>query len=224
MDSRVSGHPVSHIRVRDLVFLALGILALIALFLYAPGDGIRAAAPRNDVPEPVPSIEPKISAASPVTCTGWAKTFFLTYINSGGADLTNATIVITVPMWTEVITSESTAGLIPGPNPGTVMWNLGTVTSTAILRELTLLIDPLLDPGTPLLLEAVFDADNAEAVLLSERLPGAAGETYYSVFTGPAKTDLKTSVRDNRLVILQQDGYPANEWENTPKGYVVDLP
>ncbi len=63
-----------------------------------------------------------------------------------------------------------------------------------------------------------------EAVLLTERLPGATNETYYSFFTGPARTDLKMSLRSKRLVILQEDGHPANEWENTPKGYVINLP
>lgn len=63
-----------------------------------------------------------------------------------------------------------------------------------------------------------------EAVLLTERLPGAATETYYSFFTGKARTDLKMSLRNNRLIILQEDGYPANEWENTPKGYVINVP
>jgi len=63
----------------------------------------------------------------------------------------------------------------------------------------------------------------AEAVLLTERLPGADHETYYSFFTGLARTDLKMSLLDDRLIILQQDGYPANEWENSPKGYVVTV-
>ena len=63
-----------------------------------------------------------------------------------------------------------------------------------------------------------------EAVLLTERLPGASNETYYSFFTGKARTDLKVSFRNNRLVILQEDGHPANEWENTPKGYAINLP
>jgi len=63
----------------------------------------------------------------------------------------------------------------------------------------------------------------AEAVLLTERLPGTTNETHYSFFTGPARTDLKMSLRNNRLVILQENGHPANEWENTPKGYVIDL-
>ena len=64
----------------------------------------------------------------------------------------------------------------------------------------------------------------AEAVLLTERLPGSATETYYSVFTGTAVADLKASVRGNRLVILQPDEHPINEWESTPKGYVFHLP
>lgn len=63
-----------------------------------------------------------------------------------------------------------------------------------------------------------------EAVLLTERLPGSSSETHYSFFTGSAQADLKTSVRGNRLIVLQPDEYPANEWENTPKGYVFDLP
>ena len=63
----------------------------------------------------------------------------------------------------------------------------------------------------------------AEAVLLTERLPGTTNETHYSFFPGPARTDLKMSLRNNRLVILQENGHPANEWENTPKGYVIDL-
>jgi hypothetical protein len=63
----------------------------------------------------------------------------------------------------------------------------------------------------------------AEAVLLIERLPGVDYETYYSFLTGPARSDLKMSLRDGRLIILQEDGYPANEWENTPKGYVIDV-
>ena len=54
-------------------------------------------------------------------------------------------------------------------------------------------------------------------MLLSERLPGATGERCYSFFTGPARTNLKISFRSNRLVILQEEGYAANEWE-TPRG------
>lgn len=64
----------------------------------------------------------------------------------------------------------------------------------------------------------------AEVVLLTERLPGAADETYYSFFTNRARTHLQMSVLNNRLIILQEDAYPADEWENTPKGYVIDLP
>jgi len=64
----------------------------------------------------------------------------------------------------------------------------------------------------------------AEAVLLTERLPGSATENYYSFFTGKARTELKMSLLDKRLIILQEDGYPANEDENTPKGYVISLP
>ncbi|MBU1910633.1 MAG: hypothetical protein KJ726_11345 [Verrucomicrobia bacterium] len=64
----------------------------------------------------------------------------------------------------------------------------------------------------------------AEAVLLTERLPGSATETHYSFFTGWAVADLKASVRGNRLIVLQENEYPANEWEYTPKGYVFNLP
>jgi hypothetical protein len=64
----------------------------------------------------------------------------------------------------------------------------------------------------------------AEAVLLTERLPGSTTETHYSFFTGPARTDLTMSLRDRRLVVLQEDGHPADEDENTPKGYVFNLP
>jgi len=64
----------------------------------------------------------------------------------------------------------------------------------------------------------------AEVVLLTERLPGAPAETRYSVFTGRANADLKASVRGNRLVVLQENEHPANEWESTPKGYVFQLP
>lgn len=63
-----------------------------------------------------------------------------------------------------------------------------------------------------------------EAVLLTERLPGSSGETHYSFFTGSARAELRASVRGNRLIVLQENEYPANEWENTPKGYVFDLP
>jgi len=64
----------------------------------------------------------------------------------------------------------------------------------------------------------------AEAVLLTERLPGATNETHYSFITGIARTDLKVSRMNRRLVILQEDEHPANEWERTPKGYVILLP
>lgn len=63
-----------------------------------------------------------------------------------------------------------------------------------------------------------------EAVLLTERLPGAAHETHYSLFTGSARADLKASLRGRRLVILQENEHPANEWEATPKGYVFEMP
>lgn len=64
----------------------------------------------------------------------------------------------------------------------------------------------------------------AEAVLLTERLPGSASETHYSFFTGLAVSELKSSVRGNRLVVLQSGEHVINEWESTPKGYVFDLP
>ncbi len=63
-----------------------------------------------------------------------------------------------------------------------------------------------------------------EAVLLTERLPGSSSETHHSFFTGTARAELKTSLRGNRLVVLQENEYPASEWESTPKGYVFDLP
>jgi hypothetical protein len=64
----------------------------------------------------------------------------------------------------------------------------------------------------------------AEVVLLIERLPGAATETHYGVFTGRAQIEVKASERDGRLIVLQENGHPADEWENTPKGYVFNLP
>lgn len=63
----------------------------------------------------------------------------------------------------------------------------------------------------------------AEVVLLTERLPGIAEEKHYSFFTGPARTNLKMSLRENRLIFLQEGIHPASEWERTPKGYVVSL-
>lgn len=63
-----------------------------------------------------------------------------------------------------------------------------------------------------------------EAVLLTERIPGSSTETHYSFFTGRARTDLKTSLKGNRLIVLQENEHPASEWESTPKGYVFDLP
>ena len=64
----------------------------------------------------------------------------------------------------------------------------------------------------------------AEAILLTERLPGAAEEHHYSFFSGRARGEFKISFRGNRLIILQENGHPANEWENTPKGYVITVP
>ncbi|MBP7830251.1 MAG: hypothetical protein KA248_10075 [Kiritimatiellae bacterium] len=64
----------------------------------------------------------------------------------------------------------------------------------------------------------------AEAVLLTERLPGSATETHYSFFTGLPIAEVKASVRGNRLVLLQADTHYINEWESTPKGYVLSLP
>lgn len=63
-----------------------------------------------------------------------------------------------------------------------------------------------------------------EVVLLSERLPGVDHETHYSFFTGAARTELNMSFRGNRLIILQAGGYVASEWENTPRGYVFEVP
>lgn len=63
-----------------------------------------------------------------------------------------------------------------------------------------------------------------EVVLLSERLPGVDRQTHYSFLTGSARADLKLSFRDHRLIILQEGGYAASEWENTPLGYVIDVP
>ncbi len=50
------------------------------------------------------------------------------------------------------------------------------------------------------------------------------GATSYSVFMGTSVADLKASVRGNRLIVLQPDEYPADEWAHTPKGYVFTLP
>lgn len=63
----------------------------------------------------------------------------------------------------------------------------------------------------------------AEAVLLTERLPDVDYETYYSFFTGRAKTGLTMSLRDNRLIVLEEAGYRANLYEDTPKGYVIGI-
>lgn len=71
---------------------------------------------------------------------------------------------------------------------------------------------------------APWDLAPVEAVLLTERLPGSAAETHYSVFTGSARTELRASMAGNRLIVLQANEHPANEWESTPKGYVFDLP
>jgi hypothetical protein len=64
----------------------------------------------------------------------------------------------------------------------------------------------------------------SEQTALIRRDPGAATETCFSVFTGSAKSDLKMSCRDGRLIVLQPGGYPASEWESTPKGYVFLMP
>ncbi len=63
-----------------------------------------------------------------------------------------------------------------------------------------------------------------EQATLTERAPGSATETHYSFITGSAKAEIKISNRDGRLILLQPEEYEANEWERTPKGYVVTLP
>lgn len=63
-----------------------------------------------------------------------------------------------------------------------------------------------------------------EEVVLTERAPGSSAEVHHAFHTGGAKDELKVSVRDGRLVILQPDGYrPAGALEGMPRGYVFQL-
>ncbi|HUU82275.1 MAG TPA: Calx-beta domain-containing protein, partial [Phycisphaerae bacterium] len=63
-----------------------------------------------------------------------------------------------------------------------------------------------------------------EAVLLIERLPGSAQETYYSkIDAGIARVNVAMSYRDGRLILLKEGAYPASTYERTPKGYVFQL-
>ncbi len=62
-----------------------------------------------------------------------------------------------------------------------------------------------------------------EQVELTRRAPGSSAEEHLSVFSGLAKADFKMSLRGCRLLILEPNAHPADEWEATPLGYVFDL-
>ena len=77
---------------------------------------------------------------------------------------------------------------------------------------------------------AVYDGERepwsltpVEKVELIRRAPGSSTETELRTFTGSAKSELKVSLRDGRLIVLQPEAYQASEWERTPKGYVFQL-
>lgn len=62
-----------------------------------------------------------------------------------------------------------------------------------------------------------------ERTVLTERPPGSSEEVHSSFLTGPANTLLQASLRDDRLLLVDPAGNPG-EFEDTPKGYVLDVP
>ncbi|MFO7908229.1 MAG: hypothetical protein R6U98_36660 [Pirellulaceae bacterium] len=63
-----------------------------------------------------------------------------------------------------------------------------------------------------------------EQTALITRAPGSAEEVEHGHFTGTAKSQLKVSVREGRMIVLQPDACEANPWESIPKGCVFHLP
>lgn len=62
-----------------------------------------------------------------------------------------------------------------------------------------------------------------EKTVLIERRPGATTEVHHSFVTGRPVDELKASLRDGRLIVLQPDGYRPGQYEGMPKGYVLEL-
>jgi hypothetical protein len=61
-----------------------------------------------------------------------------------------------------------------------------------------------------------------EQTALIQRLPGSSTETHPSFLTGPANTPLQASLRGGRLLLIDPAGN-MGEFENMPKGYVLEL-
>jgi len=62
-----------------------------------------------------------------------------------------------------------------------------------------------------------------EKTVLIARPPGSAKETRHSFLEGPALMELEASYRDGRLILMQPNAVPVNEYEQVPKGYVLQL-
>jgi VCBS repeat-containing protein len=97
-----------------------------------------------------PAGELTTKVASPLICAGWNVGIDITYQNVMAEPPAEATLVISVPRGTQVVHAQSSPDLIdPGPWPGTVAWELGSLPkgATATYR-LSLHLAATLDQGT----------------------------------------------------------------------------
>ncbi len=69
----------------------------------------------------------EVDAYWPTLCAGWNYRLEIAYTNISAIALSDVTLVITAPTYGLVLWDDSSAGLAPGPNPGTVGWSLGDV-------------------------------------------------------------------------------------------------
>ncbi len=155
-----------------------------------PGDWDEDDA--DDVPvegqKPTGTLD--VEPLCPIACAGWKHTFVITYTNNTAIPLTQAQLVITPPNHTLVVFADSSAGLVSGPNPGQVSWNLGTVgIGEVVVRNLVLHLYSSIPHGTVMMLPVgayAYESDPLQVVeTFTVRRDG--------VCLGPTPTPLPTS-------------------------------
>jgi len=126
----------------------------------------------------------------PIACAGWKHTFVITYTNNTAIPLTQARLVITPPNHTLVVFGDSSAGLVSGPNPGQVMWDLGTVgVGEVVVRNLVLHLYSSIPHGTVLTLPVGAFAYESDPLQVLETFTVRRD----GVCLGPTPTPLPTS-------------------------------
>lgn len=126
----------------------------------------------------------------PIACAGWKHTFVITYTNNTAIPLTQAQLVITPPNNTLVVFADSSAGLVAGPGPGQVSWNLGTVgVGQVVVRNLVLHLYSSIPHGTVMTLPVGAFAYESDPLQVLETFTVRRD----GVCLGPTPTPLPTS-------------------------------